>query len=102
MEVVIVSRHESTIKLLKTVFSEAKVVSHVSDPSEIPSGSLVIGNLPIHLIDELINKRGCRFVLVSLEIPQELRGKELNEEELRKYMRLLEISKLELSEFIIS
>ena len=102
MEVVIVSRHPATVNYLKTVFSEAKVVSHINSPEDIPSGSLVIGNLPIHLIDELINKRGCRFVLVSLEIPQELRGKELNEEELRKYMRLLEITRLELSEFIIS
>jgi len=102
MEVVIVSQHESTIKLLKTVFPEAKVVSHINSPEDIPSGSLVIGNLPIHMVSELINNRGCRFVLVSLDIPPELRGKELGEEELKKYMKLVEISKLELSEFIIS
>ena len=101
MEVVIVSRHPATVNYLKTVFPEAKVVSHISSIDEIPNGSLVIGNLPIHMIAELI-KKGCRFVLVSLEIPRELRGKELSESELRKYMKLLEISKLELSEFIIS
>ncbi len=101
-EVVIVSRHPATINYLKTVFPVAKVVSHVSSLDEIPTGALVIGNLPIHLIDKLINERGCRFVLVSLDIPQELRGKELNEQELKKYMRLFEISELKLSEFIIS
>lgn len=101
MEVVIVSRHKSTIKLLKQYFPEAKVIGHLSNPNDIPSGSLVIGNLPIETVAELL-KRGCRFVSVVLNIPPELRGKELGEEELRRYMKLKEIVRLELSDFIIA
>jgi len=96
--VVIVSRHPATINYLKTVFPKAKVISHLSNVDEVPSGSLVIGNLPIELVDKLINERGCRFISVVLNVPPELRGKELGEEELRKYMKLLEIKKLEISE----
>jgi len=97
MKVVIVSRHEATVNYLKKRFPNADVISHMSDPSEYRN-CLIIGNLPINVIDTLL-KNGNRFVMVSLDIPKELRGKELNEEELKKYMKLYEIKELKLEEF---
>ncbi len=99
MKVVIVSRHEGTISLLKKRFPDAEVVSHLSDPAAYKD-CLIIGNLPIHMIAELLQNNN-RFVLVALNVPPELRGKELNEEELKKYMKLYEVKKLEIEEFKI-
>ena len=98
-KVVIVSRHEATINLLKSKYPDAEVVNHISNPAEY-SNCLIIGNLPINMIADLI-KNGNRFVLVALNVPPELRGKELGEEELKKYMKLYEIKSLELEEFRI-
>jgi len=97
-----VSRHQSTIKLLKQIWPEAKVINHLENINEIPAGSLVIGNLPLTIVNKLINERGCRYVQVTLEVPPNLRGKELNEQELKKYMKLIEIQELKLAEFFIS
>jgi len=98
MKVVIVSRHEGTISLLKKRFPDAEVVGHLSDPATYKD-CLIIGNLPINMIAELLQNNN-RFVLVALNVPPELRGKELNEEELKKYMKLYEVKKLEIEEFI--
>ena len=97
MKVVIVSRHEATVNYLKKRFPNADVISHMSDPSEYRN-CLIIGNLPINVIDTLL-KNGNRFVMVSLDIPKELRGKELGEEELKRYAKFYEVRKLELEEF---
>jgi len=96
--VVVVSRHEGTIKLLKKHFPDAEVIDHLNDVSEIPKGSLVIGNLPLPMIEEIL-KRGSRFVIVSLNIPRELRGKELTEEELKKFAEFIEVEDLKLKKF---
>jgi len=101
MEVVIVSRHESTINYLKKYFPEARVLSHVGSIDEIPKASLVIGNLPLSMIDELVNKKGCRVVVVSLNVPRDLRGQELNEDQLKEFMKLYEVSEIKLTEFIL-
>jgi len=97
MKVVIVSRHEGTIDYLKKRYPNAEVVNHIDDPKKFKD-SLIIGNLPINIIDTLL-KNGNRFVLLTLNVPQELRGKELGEEELKRYAKFYEVRKLELEEF---
>jgi len=97
MKVVIVSRHEGTINYLKKHYPNAEVVNHIDDPKKFKD-SLIIGNLPLHMVSEIL-KNGNRFVMVSLDVPKELRGKELNESELKEYIKLYEIKKLELEEF---
>jgi len=97
MKVVIVSRHKGTIDYLKKRYPNAEVVNHIDDPKKFKD-SLIIGNLPLHMVSEVL-KNGNRFVMVSLDIPRELRGKELNESELKEYIKLYEIKKLELEEF---
>ena len=97
MKVVIVSRHKGTIDYLKKRYPNAEVVNHIDDPKKFKD-SLIIGNLPLHMVSEVLKNRN-RFVMVSLDIPRELRGKELNESELKEYIKLYEIKKLELEEF---
>ena len=100
MRVVIVSRHPATVKYLKNIWPEAEVVDHITDPGKYRN-CLLVGNLPLPMVAELL-RNGNRFVMVSLNVPKELRGKELGEEELKKYVKLYEITRLELSEFVIS
>lgn len=99
MKVVIVSRHPATVNLLKSKYPDAEIISHMTEDN-IPSNALVIGNLPIEMIAKVLEK-GNRFVSVVLNIPQELRGKELNEEELKKYAKFIEVKRLEIGEFKI-
>jgi len=100
MEVVIVSRHQGTIEVLRQIFPEAQVVQHISNPREF-KGALLIGNFPLEMIAEL-KKNGNRVIVVNLRVPPEMRGKELSKEEVQKFMKLLEVEELKLSEFIIS
>ena len=86
MRVLIVSRHKSTQNLLKKLFSkytnDIKIVDHLLSPSDIDS-DVIAGNIPISMF---INSRARFYVSVSLELPRELRGKELDESELEKYL----------------
>ena len=97
MKVVIVSRHKGTIDYLKKRYPNAEVVNHIDDPKKFKD-SLIIGNLPLHMVSEIL-RNGNRFVLLTLNVPQELRGKELGEEELKRYAKLYEIKELKLEEF---
>ena len=99
MKVVIVSRHEATVNYLKKRFPDAEVVGHLSDPVAYKD-CLIIGNLPIHMIAELLQNNN-RFVLVALNVPPEMRGKELREEKLKKFAKFIEIKKIEIEEFKI-
>ena len=99
MKVVIVSRHPGTINLLKSKFPDAEIISHMTEDS-IPENALVIGNLPIEMVAKVLEK-GNRFVSVVLNIPPEMRGKELSEEELKKFAKFIEIKKIEIEEFKI-
>jgi len=100
-EIVIVSRHPATIEFLKEKLPNAKVIEHLNGPDDISFGALVFGNLPLHMVEQLLQK-GCRFIMVSLNIPRELRGKELSREELEKYIELYEIRRLKLEKFILN
>jgi len=96
----IVTRHEGTISLLKKHFTGAEVMPHL-DINKIKRGDSVYGVLPIHLIHEVMS-RGATFYIVSLDIPPELRGKELSEEEvLSLNLRLMRVKNLELEEFTL-
>jgi len=73
--VVIVSRHGATIRWLQRKFgTKIPVLPHVG-PEDV-EGKLVIGNLPLHLASH------AREVWeVVINIPPELRGKDLMEDE---------------------
>jgi len=57
-----------------------RFVQHL-DPGMLRPGDLVIGTLPVNLIAE-IQRLGCGYVHLSLELPAELRGRELSAEQL--------------------
>ena len=100
MRVAIVSRHESTIKFVKVMFKDATVFEHISDVDMLKDFDLIIGNLPLPLVAKL-KEMGKRFVMISLNIPRELRGKELTLDELKKYAEMIEIEELKIKPFTI-
>jgi CRISPR-associated protein Csx16 len=59
------------------------------DPDGIGPGDTVIGTLPVHLIWE-VNRRGARYLHLSLDLPPELRGRELSADELEHCRARLE------------
>jgi|GEM_PF-3346252 len=84
----IVSRHEDTIKLLMSFIEKqfdtyAEVLEHLTEDKlrELDENSHVFGNLPLNMIAQVINK-GASFYSLELDIPKELRGRELDEQTL--------------------
>ena len=59
------------------------------DIEQISRGDTVIGTLPIHLAAR-VNERGARYFNLSLEVPAELRGKELSAKTLETFQARLE------------
>ena len=57
-------------------------INHL-DISSVNPGDIVIGTLPIHLAAEL-QVRGARYLHLSLNLPAELRGRELSAEQMNQ------------------
>ena len=78
----LVTRHQGLVEYLtQEGYTWDEVVSHVSDPS-ILDGKDVLGVLPIGLAAR------CRSISeLQLELPAELRGKELTAEQTREFSR---------------
>lgn len=64
-------------------------LEHLLSLDELKSGDTIIGTLPINMIAQ-INAKGVRYIHLSLEIPPELRGVELNVEQLNACRATLE------------
>lgn len=47
------------------------------DPQKVGAGDTVIGSLPVHLAAEVC-ARGARYLNLSLDLPANLRGRELD------------------------
>ncbi|HSO81787.1 CRISPR-associated protein Csx16 [Thiocapsa sp.] len=56
-------------------------VEHL-DPDDIRERDIVIGSLPVNLVAQVC-ERGAQYLHLSLELPPELRGRELTVEEMR-------------------
>ena len=89
MTILIVSRHESTINLLSNIIKESygtkiriEIKKSIQNPSELEGYSIILGNIPLSL---LVKSKWTNYINVSLVLPPELRGKELDEKELIKY-----------------
>jgi len=87
MKVLIVSRHPSTQKLLASILDkhgfEYDIVDHVDDVAILNKYDVIIGNVPLSLF---VKATVQYYIQVNLEIPKELRGKELDVSELSKYV----------------
>jgi CRISPR-associated protein Csx16 len=59
------------------------------DTAEIAAGDTVIGSLPVHLA-AAVCAAGARYINLTIELPENARGKELSLEQLKKFNARLE------------
>ncbi len=72
-----VSRHEGAVRWAQQQgLSVDSVVPHL-DPAVVHAGDTVIGTLPVHLAAQVCHA-GARYVHLRLDVPAELRGRELD------------------------
>ncbi|OJU57000.1 MAG: putative CRISPR-associated protein [Acinetobacter sp. 39-4] len=64
-------------------------LSHLDSLDHLDAQDTIIGTLPINFVYKL-NKKGIRYIHLSLEIPQTLRGVELNAEQLNACQAVFE------------
>ena len=77
MKTYFVSRHAGAQEWAqRNGFENAEAVAHF-DPSVVEPGDMVIGTLPVNLAEQVC-QRGGRYFHLSLQVPQEMRGVELN------------------------
>lgn len=82
MNVWFVSRHPGALAwLARRELHPDRVTAHL-DPAEIAAGDVVIGTLPMSAAADICS-RGARFIALDLNLPSDMRGRELTEEELR-------------------
>lgn len=81
MTVWFVSRHPGAVEWArrKTLAIDCHV-EHL-DPASIQPGDTVVGSLPVNLA-AVVCGRGARYLHLSLELPADLRGKELTADQL--------------------
>lgn len=80
----LVSRHAGAVKWLhRRGYEAVQTIAHL-DPTTIQPGDTVIGTLPVHLA-AAVCARGARFVFLSVDIPAQLRGKELTDAQLDQF-----------------
>ena len=86
---VIVTRHKALEEVLRPIYPNVEVKTHISNPEEVKNKK-VIGILPLHLacLTEFI-------VTPTLNIPKELRGKELDVSTMVEYLEGFDIFKVE-------
>lgn len=63
-------------------------LSHL-DPARVQAGDTVIGSLPVNLAS-LVCAAGARYLHLALELPADMRGKELSADDLERLNTRLE------------
>lgn len=61
-------------------FAEVALLAHL-DVTTIAAGDVVLGTLPVNLAAEVC-RRGGRYVHLTLDLPTEMRGRQLTTEEM--------------------
>lgn len=78
----VVTRHNGLLQFLSEEgHTWAQVATHIADPSQL-DGLHVLGVLPVNLA-----ARCASFTELVLELPAEMRGRELTAEETRQFSR---------------
>lgn len=89
MKTYFVSRHQGALEwFAKQNIHVDQIIEHLSFQM-IQKGDCVIGILPIHLISKICAK-GASYYHLSLNIPQEYRGKELTPELMDRFNAMLQ------------
>ncbi|MBF0415323.1 MAG: CRISPR-associated protein Csx16 [Magnetococcales bacterium] len=81
MMVYFVSRHTGALAWAATQGITADVLLEHLEVERIAAGDWVIGSLPVNLAARVC-ERGGRYFHLSLEVPQQWRGKELSMQEM--------------------
>jgi len=76
----IVTRHAGLVEVLRALGSTAPVIPHAT--ADDVRGKAVLGVLPMHLAQHAYS-----VTEIALDLPPELRGKELTADQVRLYMR---------------
>lgn len=85
-KIFIVTRHSGSVPVISDMLSldsEPVVKSHwtAEDTDSLQPGDVVVGIMPIHIVAQICAKGG-RFFNFTLNLPPELRGKELSREQI--------------------
>jgi CRISPR-associated protein Csx16 len=84
MAIWLVSRHQATIEWLRRKgFTVDKAVTHL-DPEAIEAGDKVVGILPTHIAARVCARNG-RYFHLALDLPPEVRGRELTLDDLNAF-----------------
>lgn len=79
-----VSRHQASIDWMKQQPIQVhQWLTHLDDETELKAGDRVIGTLPIQIVDRLC-KNLVEYIHLSITVPAEWRGLELNSEQLEE------------------
>jgi len=89
-----VTRHPGARQWLCLQGMEADEICVHLNTDDVQPGDTVIGSLPVHLA-AAVCERGARYINLSLDMPQELRGKEMTVDDMiRCHARLEEFQVL--------
>lgn len=84
-----ISRHAGAIHWAKQQGFDVDKQLHHFEPEITQKNDIIIGTLPINLVAEVC-LRGGRYFHLSLDLPVEIRGKELSANDMEKYNARLE------------
>lgn len=84
MTVYFITRHPGAIAWAHEEGIEVtQLIDHL-DVGSIQPGDTVVGTLPVNLAAQVC-ARGARYFHLSLELPSDMRGKELSAEDMRQF-----------------
>lgn len=78
-----ISRHSGAIQWIKRTNIDIDRFEQHLDTAQVNSGDVVYGTLPVHLAYEVC-QRNARYIHLTLDVPLNLRGRELNSEQLEQ------------------
>jgi CRISPR-associated protein Csx16 len=85
-----ITRHKGATTWAKEWGLKARKVEMENfDPEIVGPGDVVMGTLPVHIAAR-VNERGGHYWHLTMNVPQESRGKELNAEQMRQFGARLE------------
>lgn len=73
--IITVTRHLGTVEWLGA--DPARAIPHLHSVEDLPAGCVVVGVLPLHLAVEVVQSGRC-YVALSLDLPPDMRGRELS------------------------
>ncbi|MCF6355147.1 MAG: CRISPR-associated protein Csx16 [Candidatus Polarisedimenticolaceae bacterium] len=76
-----VTRHQGAVNWAKQQGIKVDQQTEHLDPGQIKQGDTIIGSLPVNLAADIC-RRGGRYLHLSLDLPQKLRGQELTAEDM--------------------